>query len=292
MFWMLVFSCMGPSADTLVDELRVMGIQFEPAEIRLQDFFPDQDGVVTPPMVNVVIGDPNTTGYQMAIWPCTNLGEGCQELDVFKDNPEDWITLVEGTDTLVSVPVITNPIWSIFAQSREPVFVTSLFVLVCEPSMCPSLQAAFSDDWDLNAFSNPFDLVAELPLVGTSMAIKQIPVSNGVATDPRLQNPIVEPMFETLEVEAEGDIELNFTITLFQQDPDVASIFGYTTLGGFNRNVFASNGLQMATNEATEKSVTWYGGTEDSGSAELFVVVEDGAGGTGLWIGNGTVIEK
>ena len=57
MFWISIFGCMGPDADTLVDELRVMAIQFEPAEIRLQDFFPDEQGNTSPPDINIAVGD-------------------------------------------------------------------------------------------------------------------------------------------------------------------------------------------------------------------------------------------
>ena len=143
MFWISIFGCMGPDADTLVDELRVMAIQFEPAEIRLQDFFPDEQGNTSPPDINIAVGDPLGRGYRMAVWPCTNLGEGCQEREVFKENPSDWVTLIEGTESLVTTPIINNPIWPIFAQGREPIFLTSLFVLVCEPSCtrrgCPCM---------------------------------------------------------------------------------------------------------------------------------------------------------
>ena len=75
---------------------------------------------------------------------------------------------------------------------------------------------------------------------------------------------------------------LPFEIELFQQDEDVASIFGYTTLGGFDRNVFANNGLKMSVREPAERAVTWYAGDAEPGDATLFVIVEDGAGGTGF----------
>ena len=76
---------------------------------------------------------------------------------------------------------------------------------------------------------------------------------------------------------------LPFEIELFQQDEDVASIFGYTTLGGFDRNVFANNGLTDVCGRPDERFVTWY--AEADWRCNLFVIVEDGAGGTGIWLG-------
>ena len=39
-----MIACMGPDQETLVDELRVMAIQAEPAEVQLRDFIPNESG--------------------------------------------------------------------------------------------------------------------------------------------------------------------------------------------------------------------------------------------------------
>ena len=61
---------------------------------------------------------------------------------------------------------------------------------------------------------------------------------------------------------------LPFDIELFQQDEDVASIFGYATRGGFDRNVFANNGLRMFVGEPAERAVTWYAGEAEPGDVD------------------------
>ena len=71
-----------------------------------------------------------------------------------------------------------------------------MFALVCEPNLCLELQDALNGEWELERFSNPFDWVADLPLNGTSMAFKQLPVSNGSSDDTRLKNPILSPTFD------------------------------------------------------------------------------------------------
>ena len=293
---MTAMACMGPDQETLVDELRVMAIQAEPAEVQLRDFVPDENGDTTNPVLNVVIADPLDSGYQFAIWPCTNFGEGCEERKIFEDNPSDWIAVGEGTDGIVTVPVLNNPLWgALLAQAPNPEVplpITSVFALACEPSVCPTVQRALNGEWDLERFGNPFDWIAEVPLSGTSLAIKQLPVSNGMSDEARLKNPTLKSVLEAetpLITTADTPLLLPFEIELFQQDEDVATIFGYTTRGGFDRNVFANNGLKMNIGEPAERFVTWYAGEADPGQADLFVIVEDGAGGTGIWLGTGSV---
>ena len=293
----MMISCMGPDQETLVDELRVMAIQTVPAEVQLRDFAPDESGVVDAPVINVVVADPLQSGYQVAIWPCTNIGEGCEERKVFEDTPEEWVAIIEGTESLVTVQVLNNPLWgALLSQSPTPdvpVSITSIFVLACAPEVCVEIQNAINGTWDLDKFANPLDWISKLPLEGSSMAIKQLPVSNGMTDDTRLKNPTLIPLFdleEPLTVSGVDPTLLPFEITLFQQDADVASIFGYTTRGGFARNVFANNGLQMSVGESAERLVTWYADpAEDaeSGPATLFVIVEDGVGGTDFWVGEG-----
>lgn len=295
---MVVFmlGCMGPDQETLVDELRVMAIQVEPAEVQLRDFIPDANGETLDPVINVVIGDPLETGYQVAVWPCTNFGEGCEEKRLFEENPSDWIALIEGADTVVTLPVINNPLWGgILSQAPDPetpLPITSIFALACEPGVCLELQNAANGEWDLERFGNPFDWISELPLGGTSLAFKQLPVSNGLSNETRMKNPNLRPTFDVetpLTTTVDTPLVLPFEIELFQQDEDVASIFGYATRGGFGRNVFANNGLRMFVGEPAERAVTWYAGEAETGASTLFVIVEDGAGGTGFWTGTGVV---
>ena len=47
--------------------------------------------------------------------------------------------------------------------------------------------------------------------------------------------------------------------------------------------------LKMNIGEPSERFVTWYAGEAESGAADLFVIVEDGAGGPGIWLGTGLV---
>lgn len=289
-------ACMGPDQETLVDELRVMAIQAEPAEVQLRDFVPDEAGETLSPVINVVIGDPLETGYQLAVWSCTNFGEGCEEKKLFAEDPSDWIAVSEGMERLVTVPVVNNPLWgALLAQAPNPEVplpITSVFALACEPSVCPELQNALNGEWDLERFGNPFDWIADLPLSGTSLAIKQLPVSNGLSDETRLKNPTLKSTLEVdtpLVTTVDIPLVLPFEIELFQQDEDVASIFGYTTRGGFDRNVFANNGLKMNIGEPAERFVTWYAGEAETGEADLFVIIEDGAGGTGIWLGTGLV---
>ena len=82
--------------------------------------------------------------------------------------------------------MINNPLWVRYLhrpQSEAPLPITSIFALACEPEVCAELQNALNGEWDLERFGNPFDWIAELPLTGTSVAIKQLPVSNGFSDE-------------------------------------------------------------------------------------------------------------
>ena len=117
---------------------------------------------------------------------------------------------------------------------ETPLPITSIFALVCEPGVCTELQNAANGDWDLERFANPFDWIVELPLTGTSLAFKQLPVSNGLSDETRLKNPTLTPTFDVespLTTTVDTPLVLPFDIEIFQQDEDVASIFGYTTRG-------------------------------------------------------------
>ena len=93
-----MIACMGPDQETLVDELRVMAIQAEPAEVQLRDFI-DESGETANPVLNVVIGDPLETGYQLAVLPVRILERAAKRRNSLKTIPLIGFQLLKDRDS-------------------------------------------------------------------------------------------------------------------------------------------------------------------------------------------------
>ena len=63
----LQWGCFPFDPRTKIDELRVVAVQSEPAEITLTQ---EVD-------INILIADPKGEGADVLVWPCTDLGDGC-----------------------------------------------------------------------------------------------------------------------------------------------------------------------------------------------------------------------
>ena len=77
----LILSCSMSAPSTLVDELRVMAVQTEPAEISPAD----QNA-----KIRFLIADPLQEGAEVIYWTCTNFGEGCLEADLYDADLQQW----------------------------------------------------------------------------------------------------------------------------------------------------------------------------------------------------------
>ena len=293
-----LLACGGLDQETTIQELRVVAIQSEPAEISVAEFpafgvegVEDDPDAVTP-VANILLADPLEEGYQLAVWQCTNFGDGCLEAELAADNPELWIWTAEGTELEVQIPIANNPVWQALLQSPEleqPIGVTGLWILACAPNQCEILSNALNGSWDLDAFANPFGLMTSLPIERSSLAFRTLYVSQETVVETRLQNPLLTVQTEGAIVStAEKPAELIFDIELFQRDPDRASIYGYATIGGFDSNTLVNNILDSL---SLEKSLTWYVSEEEEqvGASTLYVVVDDGLGGVNYWRSEGAV---
>ena len=290
---LFLISCMGFDQSTNVDELRVMAIKSEPLEIRISDYSSpmielpqnpsDEEEEDSTPKVHIVVANPTNEELHMAVWLCTNLGEGCLEADFYADTPSAWITLIEPTETSVSLPIPLNPVWATF-NTPEPQLspLTAVWVLTCVASECTLLENAFNGNWDLDVFRDPFSLGTQIPLTNSSLASKQLLVSNFEAMIPRIQNPIMTPLFDELPtISDQESLDLRFELELFQQDSERASIYGYSTIGGFSANSLVNNSISTL---QQQKTLTWFPPTEITNeTGDLFVIVNDGLGGVNFW---------
>lgn len=248
----------GPSSETLIDELRIIGAVVEPPEVA--------PGESTD--VEVLVADPFASGALAAVWMCTPTGDGCAEAG----SPVSERLFVGGLeDGFVNGVLTVNPLWAAFATD-EPL-PAGLWVLACEPGLCPQLDVFADADGTGSPeleelLSTPTQWVADLPLSGVSLAAKQIAVSTRPLEE-RNANPvlIVEGSLES----APGE---ELTLEVSVDDAEVAEVMGLSTAGGFGLPAFAF--LDGVT------SMRWYA-PEEPEQVRLYAVASDGLGGTAMW---------
>ena len=264
----LLVGCGGPDEDTLIDELRVIAITAEPPEVA--------PGASTTLTATVV--DPAQAGADLLLWTCTDLGDGCLEaaspgMGTTLGTPTDGQLLTERTAPVELAGIVGDGVVLL------PVFT---WVLACVPGLCPIVDLAAgapepgSADGDALAalLADPFTMVADLPLQGTSLAVATFSLSSRTAP---VTNPLLTPTFDGVSAAPEAAAMLGFDVV------GGAQAYGYTTLGGF----------EMPAYDVVDGHVdlTWYAPVDGTpGQAvEFYVVVNGPDGGSAMWRGTGSV---
>jgi hypothetical protein len=248
---------MGPSDETLIPELRVMAIQADPPEAAPGEQVDLQ----------VTVADPLGAGADVLLWHCTNLGEGCLEAGM----EHSWSLALEG-DTVGATA--SAPAALAAVASEEPLRVVQLWALACEPGLCPQIDDPQA--WDL---ADPTAWLEDLPMTGVSLAFNLMAIST---REDGLENPTVERVSsEPLSVAPGELLAIEFEVGLDVSANADSFAYGYATAGGFDAPEYALG-------DSGELSAAWYA-PEEPGEARLYVVVNDGAGGVGVWSGDALV---
>ena len=141
------------------------------------------------------------------------------------------------------------------------------YTLACAPGVCPVIAKARDGTLEVADIADTTALLKGLPLTGTSLATRRIWLGSGVNAH---QNPVVT-LTEAPVVGSE--IALRFTVTgTFGEEP---SAYGYAEGGAFDaaRYRIADDGTV---------TLTWLP-PEEGGLGNVYVVFNDGLGGTALW---------
>lgn len=284
------FACdMGPSAETLVDELRVLSVLAEPPEARPGELVELESLVV----------DPEERGYEVATWTCTPLGDaGCAEAAGLTGGVWDGLA-VDAADETAWFPssYLVAPQLADFV-SATPIPLAQHWTLACEPGLCEALDLAGDapepGSRDAEALqellSDPFSFMEGLPKQGVSLALRSVSVSTRDDAE-RVQNPTVEcrpaggEVGDPLTVEPRGRLPLDCAVAgRFDGD---GAIWGYATAGGFEGD------NQEVDDGDVDKRYPWIAPKAEDvdGPVFLWVVVSDGFGGVGIWEGSVEVVE-
>lgn len=279
--WLLWTSCvMGPSVETLVDELRV--VVFRPLDPEVAP------GETTE--LEGVVADPMAEGYDWIVWTCTSLGDGCLEAE-----QEDvaWTGLAVDAfhedapaSGRFSGSFTVNP--ALFAVASEtPLPLVGAYALVCTEGTCPVIDEAVAAPAAgtpeatalREALSDPVALLEALPLEGVSLASWRIDVSvrgpEDRRTHPRLGDcRFTSPSTEARTVPEDGRLEATCAVQgPFDAD---AALWGYATAGGWE-----GQAVQVDPGSEQADPYVWIA-PESEGDAEdlgLWIVLTDGLGG-------------
>ncbi|MEC7987087.1 MAG: hypothetical protein VX278_18100 [Myxococcota bacterium] len=278
-----LLACGQSSPSTFVDTLRVVAIQSEPAEIS-----PAEENA----KVNILLADPLQNGAEMLIWSCTNFGEGCLEKEFYADNFDLWIRTYERerliTTVPLEVPLVLSGVLSDFPNEDLPFQGSLLWVLACEPNVCPIIEEVRSGDFDPEPFSDPFSMLETLPFNGVSLAFRSLNLSLRPEEE-RIRNPFITPQFDLpLQLSVEESQELEFSYELNGIPNEDSLIYGYASVGGFMES---SRGNAQLQEESGRVLLEWFAG-ETVSEGEVYVVVENGSGGVGFWTAEASVSEN
>ena len=256
---------MGPNADTLVDELRVLSVMAEPPEAG--------PGEVV--RFSALTVDPLEQGYDTLSWTCTFTGEDC--LESLMGSTWSGLTLTPSPEGVVTTEYTVSPALSEFL-TEEPLPLVQSWTLSCLPGRCPAIEAVLSpdsadseqlQDW----LGDPISMMEDLPIEGTSLALRSLLLSSRDPAE-RAQNPTISCSTEeeTLEV----GTERLFTCDLDGEITQLSAVWGYTTGGGWE-----TSRIELDENQETVE-YRWFA-PEDAGEVTIWVVLIDGEGGVGMW---------
>lgn len=277
---LLLWSCAGLSAETLVDELRV--VVFRPLDPEIAP------GETTE--LEGVIADPEAAGYDWILWTCTSLGDTCLEsesdeavwtgltIDTFhEDAPASGLF----TGELTASPALFE------LASDEPVPFITAYALVCTEGTCPVIDLADANpevgsagDQELTqALSNPFALLERYPLSGVSLASWRVDVSTRDIESRRVHPTLGDCTFASSAttprtVPAGGRLEVTCAVEgPFDAD---AALWGYGTAGGWE-----GQSIQVPPDTTEADPYTWIAPKDaaDADDLGLWLVLTDGLGG-------------
>lgn len=275
MFLWTILGCFSFDPRTRVDELRVMAVQSVPAEITPTSMVD----------INILIADPVGEGADVLVWPCTDIGEGCLERDIFADDPSQWIqsfSYEEAVTTLsFSLPPQVAGIVQQIPEELIPFTGTVMWVLACVPGECDVMSQFAQGTAELDDFSNPSSMIEGVAFGRSSLAKRSLRVSSRPPEE-QVQNPILGfDESQELVINVNESKELEFSYEILSPQASDVYLSGYASAGyiqegpprGFGGGEFSTVGTN---------SLLWQA-LETAEEGVLYLILEDDMGGVSFW---------
>jgi hypothetical protein len=264
----LLTACGGPSAETQVEELRVLVLRGDPPEI----------GPGEPYAVEGVVADPLDEGFETLFWTCTRLGPDCIEPSASTDAAWPGLRADSAPTGEIAETGLASPALSAVA-GEDPLPLIQLYVLACTPGTCPVIDRAAADpdpgsaeaDLLVADLADPFTMLEGLPMQGVSLASFSLSLSSRPEAE-RHQNPGL-----SCARSGEGPVapgaEVTFTCSAEGSFDADGGLWGYATLGAWD-----GSSVQVDAPDP-EITYTWIAPARKTGDATLWLVLVDGLGG-------------
>ena len=253
----LVGCAIGPDTSTLLADTQVVMVRSDPPAL----------GAGQVATLETLIVDPQERGLEVMQWTCTFAGEGCLEPQFAMDESDPWPGLVYEDSERFEGSVMASPALA-EVLGPEPVPLLSIWTLACEPGLCPLMDA--EGDALMEGLESPADLLQDLPIYGVSLSQRRIRVA-GVPLE--ATNPTI-----VCEGPSEGVVEeeMAFSCTVEGEFAEQAAVYGYANSGGWE-----GQSVQIL-NGAVELDYNYFP-SEEPGPVDLYLVLQDGNGGSALW---------
>ena len=238
--------------------------------------------IATPPAVypsetldvEVHIANPEGRELEALVWLCFPVDGRCLESNL---PVRSWTRALDVADGLVVTRF--SGIDSGNLPTGAASVTTFLHTLVCPVGMCPVIEdvrtaPVISDDRLGEILADPEALLAQIPMAGTSYAVRSLEVLLR-PSDKRNWNPKLTPSFShgnRVTAPSGTSNALIFDVTDANGDP--ATGYGYTTLGSWVDAKESVTGSRLTLEWVTPDSPE---------NGRIFVVVEDRKGGVAIW---------
>ncbi len=243
------------AGESLLERLQIVTIVAQTPELA-----PGQSTDLT-----VWTADPDGVGVDLLVWSCTLLGEGCFEAAFPLST---WVRPTDVLDgfgaTSLAVP---GEVGEIVPQGL--VIPTSVWALACEPGLCPVIDAARDGTVDPALLGDPEALMRDLPIEGTSLVRRSVSLS---WSDEPNRNPAITAAPPSGAVDVSPGQTEDLALVVSDSTDVVAD--AYTTCGAMSPPRW--NGHDLA--------FSWTA-PADAGKCDLWIVLEDGLGGSAVWHG-------
>lgn len=248
---------MGPDTSTLLSDTQVVMVRSDPPAL----------GAGQVATLETLIVDPQERGLEVMQWTCTFAGEGCLEPQLAMDEGEPWPGLVYQDRERFEGSVMASPALTEIL-GPEPVPLLSIWTLACEPGLCPLMDAEGEEL--MEGLESPADLLQDLPIYGVSLSQRRIRVA-GVPLE--ASNPTLVCEGPTQGVVEE---EMAFSCAVEGEFADQAAVYGYANSGGWQ-----GQSVQIL-GGALELDYSYFP-SDQAGPVDLYLVLQDGNGGSALW---------
>lgn len=266
----LIAVCAGCAMDvlpeTVIDELTVLAIAPVPPEVGPTDAI----------AVEVTVVDPDEEAFDVLVWLCTNTGDGC--LEAGGDSPRplwEFVAVFPAASETTSVQLPALP--GLAFALTEPDTVLPLFVwaLACRPGACDvftqvdAAPAPGTPAWTalVDRLGDPRSLLDGVAIVDASLATHGVRVSNRAV---RNEAPLltVTPPGDPIGV----DTDAPFVVGASED----VELFAYAVRGSWDT-------AQVSIIYDISAPTLQYAAPAEAGTDRLYLVAEDGDGGTALW---------